>query len=370
MTTAPLPSRRSPTATRLVQLGLAAVALALAFSAPMFLRPYLVGLLSVTLIYALFAMSINLLAGWAGLVSVGHAGIMASAGYGVAYIAREGGGHGLQLAVGFAAGMLVSLIFGLMAMRTTEVYFLMITLALGMVVWGLTYRMAGITGGENGLRGILRPPPIAAYWNYYYLCLAIFLVCFALIWLITRSPLGLTLQGLRDSESRATALGYNPALFKCYAFVISGFFATVAGILYVWYHQFISPAVAEFLQSGIGVLMVILGGVGTLTGPLVGAAVVTWIENVVSGFIGRWPTVMGLIFIFVVLFARDGLVGGASRLWRWSFGRRPAAGGRADDASAAAPDTGPDHSVTGMEPAASRQRSASSRRAKPSREKQ
>jgi len=372
MTTARVRSLRPPQGTRLLQLGSAAALLIVAFSAPMFLRPYLVGLLSVTLIYALFAMSINLLAGWAGLVSVGHAGIMASAGYGVAYVAREGGGHGLQLAVGLTLGIVVSLIFGLMAMRTTEVYFLMITLALGMVVWGLTYRMAGITGGENGLRGILRPAPIAAYWNYYYLCLAIFLVCLALIWMITRSPLGLTLQGLRDSESRATALGYNPALYKCYAFVISGFFATIAGILYVWYHQFISPAIAEFLQSGIGVLMVILGGVGTLTGPLVGAAVVTWIENVVSGFIGRWPTVMGLIFIFVVLFARDGLVGGAGRLWRRSYRhRRPPAGGRTDDASATAPDVGPvDHTVTGMEPAASQERSASPRRAKPSREKQ
>lgn len=307
---------RAAVGSRLVQLALAAAAIAVVFSAPLFLRPYLVGLLSLTLIFALLAMSINLLAGWVGLVSVGHAGIMASAGYGVAYVARQGGAHGLQIAVGFGIGLLVSLVFGVMAMRTREVYFLMITLAQGMIVWGLTYRMAGITGGENGLRGILRPPVVAAYWNYYYLCVAAFLVCFALVWLITRSPLGLTLQGLRDSESRAVALGYNPALYKCYAFVISGFFATVAGVLHVYYDQFISPSSAEFLRSGIGVLMVILGGVGTLAGPLVGAAIVTWIENVVSGFIGRWPTVMGLIFIFVVLFARDGLVGGASRLWR------------------------------------------------------
>jgi branched-chain amino acid transport system permease protein len=301
---------------RLVQLALAAAAIAVVFAAPLFLRPYLVGLLSLTLIFALLAMSINLLAGWVGLVSVGHAGIMASAGYGVAYVAREGGGHGLQIAVGLGIGLLASLVFGVMAMRTREVYFLMITLAQGMIVWGLTYRMAGITGGENGLRGILRPPVVAPYWNYYYLCVVVFLVCFALVWLITRSPLGLTLQGLRDSESRAVALGYNPALYKCYAFVISGFFATVAGVLHVYYDQFISPSSAEFLRSGIGVLMVILGGVGTLSGPLVGAAIVTWMENVVSGFVGRWPTVMGLIFIVVVLFARDGLVGGASRLWR------------------------------------------------------
>jgi branched-chain amino acid transport system permease protein len=309
----------------LLQLVVAAAVIALAFSAPLFLRPYMVGLLSLTLIFALLAMSINLLAGWVGLVSVGHAGIMASAGYGVAYIARQGGGHGLQIAVGFGVGLLASLVFGVMAMRTREVYFLMITLAQGMIVWGLTYRMAGITGGENGLRGILRPPAVVPYWNYYYLCVSVFLVCFALVWLITRSPLGLTLQGLRDSESRAVALGYNPALYKCYAFVISGFFATVAGVLHVYYDQFISPSSAEFLRSGIGVLMVILGGVGTLSGPLVGAAIVTWIENVVSGFIGRWPTVMGLIFIVVVLFARDGLVGGASRLWRLAAPRRPPA---------------------------------------------
>jgi branched-chain amino acid transport system permease protein len=235
----------------------------------------------------------------------------------------------------------------------------MITLAQGMIVWGLAYRLAGITGGENGLRGILRPPPVAPYWNFYYLCVVVFVACFVLIWLITRSPLGLTLQGLRDSESRAMALGYNPALYKCYAFVISGFFATVAGVLHVYYDQFISPSSAEFLRSGIGVLMVILGGVGTLTGPLVGAAIVTWIENVVSGFIGRWPTVMGVIFIVVVLFARDGLVGGAGRLWRRR--RRPA---RADEPQAAGASR--DRSTSqGTQPAGARGPSASSGRDEP-----
>jgi branched-chain amino acid transport system permease protein len=346
---------RSSGAVRVAQAGGVAAALAVAFAAPLFLRPYLVGLLSVTLIFALLAMSINLLAGWVGLISVGHAGIMASAGYGVAYIARQGGSHALQIAVGFGIGLLASLIFGVMAMRTREVYFLMITLAQGMIVWGLTYRMAGVTGGENGLRGILRPPAVAPYWNYYYLCVVVFLACFALIWLITRSPLGLTLQGLRDSESRARALGYNPALYKCYAFVISGFFATVAGVLHVYYDQFISPSVAEFLRSGIGVLMVILGGVGTLIGPLVGAAIITWMENVVSGVIGRWPTVMGVMFIVVVLFARDGLVGGAHRLWRWWHRRRSAY----SEQGAAGPPTAP--TTVGV---ATRTTSASPRREK------
>lgn len=299
-----------------VQLGLGAGAFAFAIGAPSFLRSYLLGLVALTMIFGLLAMSVNLLAGWVGLVSLGHAGIMAAAGYGVGYIAREGGGFGTQLAVGIGLGLLVSVVFGLMAMRTGQVYFLMITLAQGMIVWGLAYRMSTITGGENGIVGIRRPPFMAAYWHFYYVVLATFVVAFALMWLVTRSPLGLTLKGIRDSERRMVALGYNPAAYKLYAFALSGVFATAAGVLYVYYHQFISPATAAFLRSAHGVLMVILGGVGTLTGPIVGAGIVVWIENVVSGYIGRWPTVMGVIFILVILFARDGLVGGIVRMWR------------------------------------------------------
>lgn len=298
------------------QLGLAAALLVFLIIAPSVLRAYLVGLLALVMIFSIFAISVNLLAGWAGLVAVGHAGIMAAAGYGIAYISRGGGSYPLQITVGIAIGMLTSLIFGVMAMRTSKVYFLMITIAQGMIVWGLVYRLSSITGGENGIREIRRPPMVAEYWHYYYLCLVAFLLAYALMWVIARSPMGLTLQGMRDSETRIVALGYNPALYKLYGFVLSGVFATTAGVLYVYYHEFISPATADFMRSAHAVLMVILGGVGTLTGPVVGAGIVVWIENVLSGYISRWPTVMGILFILTILFARDGLVGGATRTWR------------------------------------------------------
>jgi branched-chain amino acid transport system permease protein len=164
--------------------------------------------------------------------------------------------------------------------------------------------------------------------------LAIVVVCFLAIGLITRSPLGLTFQGLRDSETRMVALGYRPELYRFYAFILSGFFATLAGILYVYQHEFISPAAAEFMTSGHGVLMMILGGVGTLTGPLVGSFVIVFIENVVSAHVGRWPTVMGLMFIFTVLFARRGIVGAITALWsrtRWGVSG-PHTGSDADPA--------------------------------------
>ena len=304
------------TVTRVIQGLLAAAALAVAFAAPYVFSSYLVGIIAAGLIFGLFAMSINLMAGWLGLVSLGQAGIMATAGYAVAYVAVRDGSYLEQLAAGVGAGLLVSAVFGLMSMRTGGVYFLMITLAQGMVVWGMAYRMSSVTGGENGLVGIYRPESLAPYWVYYYVVVSVVLVCFLLLWLITRSPLGLTFQGLRDSESRMVALGYSPALYKFYAFMLSGAFATVAGIIYVYHHEFISPTTAEFMRSGHGVLMTILGGVGTLTGPVIGALIIVFIENVVSVHIGRWPTVMGVIFILVVLFARSGLVGGVSSAWR------------------------------------------------------
>ena len=319
------------TRTRLVQLVLGLVALGFALVAPYVVDSYIVGIVIGGLVFGLFAMSINFMAGWVGLVSLGQAGVMATAAYAVAYVAVHDGSYLEQLLAVLGAGLGVSAIFALMAMRTSGVYFLMITLAQGMVVWAMVYRMSSITGGESGLVGIYRPEGIAPYWIYYYVVLAVVLVCFVAIWWITRSPLGLTLRGLRDSETRMVSLGYSPALYKFYAFMIAGTFATVAGIVYVYHHEFVSPATAEFMRSGIGVLMMILGGVGTITGPLVGAMIVVFIENVVSAYIDRWPTVMGLIFIFVVLFARKGLVGAVSSGWA----RTP--WGRADDTADADP---------------------------------
>lgn len=301
-----------------VKLALLAAAIVAGIALPYVVSPFLVDITSLALVFALFAMSIDLLAGFAGLVSVGHAGILATAAYGVGYVATHGGGYAQQILVGLGVGLLATGVFGLMAMRTSRVYFLMVTLAQGMIVWGLSIRLFSVTGAENGLRGILRPPAVSAYWKYYYLCLAVLFLCGGLMWVIVRSPFGYGLRGLQGSEERIRMLGYNSALHKFYAFVLSGFFASVAGVLFVYHNEFISPSAAEFLVSGNGVLAVVLGGVGTLVGPALGAFVIVAAENFLSVYVERWPTVLGLIFIITILFAPNGFVGGLSRLWhRW-----------------------------------------------------
>lgn len=290
------------------RIGGLAVLAVLALIAPYTLPSYLVGLLSLVAIATLFAASINLLAE-AGLVSAGHAGISAAAGYGLAYATEHGLSWPVALLAAAGVTVVVSLIYAVTSMRTATIYFLMVTLALGMVVFGLAYRMNQITGGENGLSGIDRPPAVDDYWRFYFFCVAVLTVALAALWVINRSPFGMSLRGIRDSESRMRSLGYNVAALKFVAFLLSGAFAGVSGVLSTWYTEFISPVSAGFLRSALGIVMVILGGVGTLLGPLAGAAIVVVTENVVSGWVERWQTVLGLVFIVVVLFVPQGLGG-------------------------------------------------------------
>ena len=314
-----------------VKLAVLVVGLAAGLAAPYVLRPFLVSIVTLSLIFGLFAMSIDLMGGYGGLMSLGHGGILATGAYGVGYVAsRLGGNVWQQVGVGLAAGVVVTAIFAVMAMRVSEVYFLMVTLAQGMIIWGLATRSTAL-GAENGLRGVDRPEMFSAYWKFYYLCFAVLLVCSALMWVVVHSPFGLSLKGLKDSPTRLEMLGYNTTLTRFYIFMLAGFFGTISGILFAYYNQFVSPSNAAFLSSGKGVLMAILGGLGTLVGPLIGSFVIVFIENVLSTYIARWPTLLGLLFIFVIMFARDGLVGAVANTWRRRFQRGPG-----DDASSGA----------------------------------
>ena len=168
--------------------------------------------------------------------------------------------------------------------------------------------LVDITGAENGLLGIRRPVEIESDIAYYYVVFAVVLICALALFIVVRSPFGYALKGLRESETRVRMLGHNTAFLKFYMFVVSGFFATVAGILLVYLNEFVSPSDVILGASALPVLMSILGGIGTLVGPMVGAFVIVFLRNWVSIHVDRWPTLMGLIFILVVLFARDGLV--------------------------------------------------------------
>ncbi len=299
--------------TAVVVAALAAAAIA----APYVLSSFLINVLALSFTYALLAMGINLLGGYAGLASLGHAGIFAVGAYTLAILAlHTEAGYLLQATVGVAAAVATAALFGVMTMRTSGVYFLMATLAQGMLVWGLSLRLTSVTGGENGLRGIERPPIFEKYWAFYYLTVGVLAVGLVVFWVITRSPVGLALRGLRDSDSRLAMLGYSPAGIKIYAFALSGLFAGGAGVLFAYYNRFVSPSAAGFLTSGKAVLMVILGGIGTIIGPVLGALVITFVENVLSGYTARWPTVLGLLYIVAVLFARDGIAGIGTRVLR------------------------------------------------------
>src|SRR6184192_3031174 len=202
---------------------------ALLLGAPPFLPPYPLTLLTQILIYAIFAMSLDLLLGYTGLASLGHAAYFGIAAYVVAILAtRQQASFWACLGAAIVLSTAVAAVFGLVAIRAAGVYFLMITLALGMVVWGLAFRWVSLTMGDNGISGIARPSffgwSLAQPLPFHYLSVVVFAVAFTLLWLIVRSPFGLSLQGIRETERRMRALGYDVWLHKYVAFVLAGAF--------------------------------------------------------------------------------------------------------------------------------------------------
>ncbi|HWL77744.1 branched-chain amino acid ABC transporter permease [Microbacterium sp.] len=305
------------TRTRIITLASLAVALGIALALPYLgTTSYVISLVTTILIAGLLAASVNFLVGDGGMASLGHAGIAAASAYGAAWASRQGMDPGMQVVFALGTTIVVTFVYGVLSMRTSGIYFLMVTLAVGMVVFGLAYRLSTVTGGENGITGIRRPDFIAEYWTFYYFVLAGFVLGTLLLWVVGRSPFGASLRGIRDSESRMRSLGYSVPSYKLSAFMISGIVAGFAGLLSVWHTHFVSPSAAGVHRSVLLIVMVILGGVGTTFGPLVGAAIVVLVENVLSNSVERWPTVLGLIFILVILFARAGLVGSLQKLFR------------------------------------------------------
>jgi branched-chain amino acid transport system permease protein len=301
------PRRWSPAA-----LIVAAVALA---AAPPLLPSYPLTLLNQVLIYAIFAMSLDLLLGYTGLASLGHAAYFGIAAYVVAIgTTLHAWSFWLCLSAGVLAAIAVAALFGLVAIRAVGVYFLMITLALGMVVWGLAFRWVSLTQGDNGIAGITRPElasgiSISDSTPFYYATLIAFLLSFGGLSLIVRSPFGLSLLGIRETERRMRALGYNVWLHKYLAFIISAGFAGFAGVLWAYYQRFVSPVEAHLVTSVEAVLMVAVGGSGTLAGPVLGAGIIVFVKNMLSQYTERWLLVLGILYIVVIAVAPKGIIG-------------------------------------------------------------
>lgn len=280
---------------------------------------YYTNLASQVLIAALFALSLNLLVGYAGLTSLGHAGYLGLSAYVSGWLMLNLHWNHMEAAItALGASTVMAAIFGLVALRATGLGFLMITLALGQILWGIAYRWASVTGGDNGLSGLGRPSPfgfdLGSANHFYYFTLAVFALIWGAIAVWAGSPFGVTVRATRDQPRRMSALGYNVWLIRWITFVVSGFFGAAAGLMYVYYHQFISPHSLSLANSAEMLLMVIAGGPGTLAGPVIGAALVVLLKNVASGFVERWIMLLGFVFIFIVMFVPGGIVAGFQRL--------------------------------------------------------
>lgn len=288
------------------------------------LSSYWLSILTLALIFGILAMSLDILMGYTGLPSFGHSAFFGVAAYTVAILST-------RYQIGFLGcvvsaivlSTMIAAIFGLLVSHTKGVYFLMITLALSMVVWGLAFRWVGMTAGDNGISGIPRPDmgEVISMWdevNYYYFVLGVYAAVFLLISLFLRSPFGKSLKGIRESESRMKNLGYNTWLHKYLSYVVAGMFSGVAGILWAYYNGFVSPSDVEITASFEAFLMVILGGPGTLAGPALGAGIIIFLQNFLSAFTERWLIVMGAIYILTILYLPQGIMSLKIRGIKWN----------------------------------------------------
>lgn len=277
------------------------------------------------LCFALFATAFNLLFGFGGLLSFGHAAFFGMASYVSAYTAKNWGlTPELAIATGTAAGALLGVAFGAIAIRRQGIYFAMVTLALGQMVYFFAIQRPDFTGGEDGLQAVPRGHlfgfiDLSNDMNLYFVVLAIFMAALLLVHRTIHSPFGQVLAAICDNEQRAVSLGYRVQRYKLAAFVLSAALAALAGATKAIVFQVATLVDVHWSMSGEPIMMSLIGGVGTIFGPLVGAAVITTMQNYLTN-IGDWVTVIhGLIFVVCVLVFRAGIVGTIGKYFKRSL---------------------------------------------------
>jgi branched-chain amino acid transport system permease protein len=280
----------------------------------------MVSLLNKILIFALMAMSLDVAFGYTGLWSFGHAALFGVAAYTNGILIKHFYIKSFWLAApaGLLMTILVSAVFGLIALRVSGIYFLLITFALGQLIYSVAIKWVGLTGGSDGLGGI--PYPDLGFslspTSFYYLTLVLVSLCALVLYQIVESPFGYGLRGIRENETRMRTLGYNTWLHKYIAFIISGLFGGVAGILYIHFNGVITPGSVGMAASGLATIMIIIGGSGTLWGALIGSGVIFTLEYFISMITPeRWPAILGACFVAAVMFARGGILHRLTGLW-------------------------------------------------------
>jgi branched-chain amino acid transport system permease protein len=294
---------------------ISAIGIVALLAMPFLLSPYYLGLVVKMMIFALFAMSLDVLLGYTGMASLGHAAYFGVAAYATGLLALKLGWNvWFALPAGVILAAITAFVLSFLVLRTRGSYFLMITLALSQVLWGIAFGWLSPTGGDDGLPDVPRPNP-GLPWSmsdnapFYYFVLFFVVVGTLLLARVVSSPFGHALRGIRESETRMMALGYNVWRYKLVAFVLGATFAGLAGCLYVYYNRFVSPDYLHVARSAEVLLMVILGGAGTLIGPAVGAALIVLLENTISTFTERWLMILGFVYVLVALFTPGGVIG-------------------------------------------------------------
>jgi len=281
-------------------------------------------MLTKVLIFGIFCISLDLILGYTGLLSLGHAAFMGTAGYAAGILMVHFGIDNFWALMSFAllATGIVAVAIGYMVLRVTGIYFLLLTLAFGQLLSVIAVRWRSITGGTNGLIGISYPDlGIPGFsWSslsFYYLAFICFALCYFILKKIVDSSFGRSLVGIRVNEARMQALGFNTWAHKYIAFIISGLFAGVAGALFAFFYGIMVPEHLALTTSASGMLMVVIGGPGTLFGPVIGALLVVMLEHYASIYSPeRWPLILGCVFVLCVIFLRGGVALHLSRLWR------------------------------------------------------
>ena len=264
------------------------------------------------IIFALFAVAFNLLFGTTGLLSFGQALFYGIGAYVTGMLTKATSPEYFLLFIilGALLAAFVSVFAGLLALRLTGVYFTMLTLAFAQLVWGLTFKLYHFTGGDDGIQGIPKPELLAGgATKYYIFSFIVVTICLFIIWKISRSPFGMVLKGIRQNPERVTFMGVNVYRTQLAAYVISAFFSGIAGGLYAGLDGSIHPDMLHWPMSGNAILMAIMGGMGNFFGPVVGAAILTGLEEVVGKYTEYWSFFIGIVVLMVVLVFPRGVLG-------------------------------------------------------------
>jgi branched-chain amino acid transport system permease protein len=301
-----------------------AVLLAVAVVTPL-TNSFVTLLVTRALVLAILAMSLDILLGFTGLASLGQAAYLGVGAYLTAILATKyqfglGWSFWLVIVLGALIGAAAAAFFGLLAIRASGVYFLMITLALGQCVWGLAYRWNSLTGGDNGLNLPGRPEfgiRLSDDITCFYLVFGFFAASLGILYVLVKSPFGRSLEGIREREVRMRILGYNTWLHKYIAFVIAGGFGGLAGVLWATVNGHVSPEDVVLTTSVDALLMVVLGGSGTLVGGAIGAGVVVFLREYLSTLVPWWQYALGGVYVLAILYLPGGLMSIPARIRQW-----------------------------------------------------